>query len=364
MRFQQEISNDISFLKSGIETRNKQFDQLIGRIEHVAGKSLDPILLMGPTGAGKSQLARRIFELKRNKHQLKGNFIEVNCATLRADAAMSVLFGHTKGAFTGAVQARKGLLLAAHQGILFLDEIGELGLDEQAMLLRAIEEKTFLPVGSDQEASSDFQLICGTNRDLQEAVKQGRFREDLLARIDLWTFYLPGLRDRLEDIEPKLLYELDRYAQKTGSRVTFNKEAWQRFLSFAKSPESRWTANFHDLISAITRMATLAPGRRITRALADEEIDRLKRSWGLGENTSGHLERYLDKQRYELLDRFERVQLEDVVSVCSQSRTLSDAGRILFAVSRKKKNNTNDADRLRKYLARYNLTWKEIQGGL
>src|SRR5262249_21144841 len=117
---------------------------------------------MGPTGAGKSQLARRIYELKVARHQIAGAFVDVNCATLRGDAAMSTLFGHRKGAFTGAVQDRPGLLRAADGGLLFLDEIGELGLDEQAMLLRAVEEKRFLPVGADKEVASDFRLIAGT----------------------------------------------------------------------------------------------------------------------------------------------------------------------------------------------------------
>src|SRR5205814_8537630 len=98
------------------------------------------------------------------------------------------LFGHVKGAFTGALTPRPGLLRAADGGILFLDEIGELGVDEQAMLLRALEEKVFMPLGSDKEASSNFQLIAGTNRDLARAVATGTFREDLFARIDLWTF--------------------------------------------------------------------------------------------------------------------------------------------------------------------------------
>ena len=101
---------------------------------------------------------------------------------------MSALFGHAKGAFTGAVTERAGLLRAADGGVLFLDEIGELGADEQAMLLRALEEKRFLPLGSDKEVASDFQLIAGTNRDLEADVARGRFRDDLLARIDLWTF--------------------------------------------------------------------------------------------------------------------------------------------------------------------------------
>ncbi len=129
-------------------------------------RSRAPILLMGPTGAGKSQLARRVFELKKARRQVSGELVDVNCATLRGDGAMSALFGHVKGAFTGALEARAGLLRKAHGGVLFLDEIGELGADEQAMLLRAIEEKVFLPVGSDREVKSDFVLLAGTNRDL------------------------------------------------------------------------------------------------------------------------------------------------------------------------------------------------------
>src|SRR5258706_4614758 len=153
-RFQQEQMEAASFLKSGIDTRNAAFNRLIDKIEQVAIASRDPLLLMGPTGAGKSRLAKRIYELKRTRHQVKGDFIEVHCATIRGDAAMSALFGHVKGAFTGAINARPGLLRAADGGILFLDEIGELGLDEQAMLLRALEEETFMPLGSDREAKS------------------------------------------------------------------------------------------------------------------------------------------------------------------------------------------------------------------
>src|SRR5688572_23617065 len=195
---------------------------------------------MGPTGAGKSQLARRIFELKRERQRLRGQLVEVNCATLRGDGAMSALFGHVKGAYTGAVGERPGLLRAAHGGLLFLDEIGELGADEQAMLLRAIEDRTFLPVGSDKPVASDFQLIAGTNRDL----RTGSFRDDLLARINLWTFELPGLWARPEDMEPNLDYELDRWEKQRGRRVTINREARELFLSFARSGEGLWLGSF------------------------------------------------------------------------------------------------------------------------
>src|ERR1019366_5857142 len=119
--------------------------------------------------------------------------------------------------------------------------------DEQAMLLRALEEKRFLPLGSDREASSDFQLIAGTNRDLAIAVHEGRFREDLLARMNLWTFRLPGLAERPEDIEPHLDYELDQFARRSSLRATLSKEAREQFLSFARSPAAQWNANFRDL---------------------------------------------------------------------------------------------------------------------
>ncbi len=149
-RFAEERQQTLDFLKSGIATRNPHFNRMIEQIEKVAIKSRAPILLNGPTGAGKSFLARRIFELKQARHQFSGAFVEVNCATLRGDTAMSTLFGHVKGAFTGARESREGLLRSANGGMLFLDEIGELGADEQAMLLKAIEEKTFYPFGSDR----------------------------------------------------------------------------------------------------------------------------------------------------------------------------------------------------------------------
>ena len=362
MRFKQQMKDDISLLKSGIKTRNKRFNQLIERVEHVATRTIDPILLTGPTGAGKSQLAKRIFELKKTHRKLKGSFVEVNCATIRGDSAMSVLFGHTKGAFTGAVQSRDGLLKTADQGILFLDEIGELGLEEQAMLLRAIEEKQFLPVGADTEISSNFQLLCGTNRNLHAHVNNGTFREDLLARINLWTFNLPGLKERPEDIRPNIQYELDRYERNVGTHVRFNKEALNMFLSFSTSPQAQWKSNFRDLIGAITRMATLAPGGRISIDNVEEEIQRLQSSWQPTtiENKHNLLSSILSPAKTEQIDEFDKPQLEHVLNTCSQSNTLSEAGRKLFNISRTQKQKANDTDRLRKYLAKFNITWHDI----
>ena len=361
-RFSLEQQEDLSFLKSGIETKNANFNKLIEQIERVAAHSDEPILLTGPTGAGKSQLARRIYELKRRRQRITTDFVEVNCATLRGDQAMSTLFGHVKGAFTGAQKDREGLLKSAHQGMLFLDEIGELGLDEQAMLLRAIEEKRFLPVGADKEVDSDFRLIAGTNRDLWAEVSEGKFREDLLARINLWTFSLPGLRERREDIEPNLDYELEQFATRSGNRVTFNKEARTRFLKFATSAEARCNANFRDLNAAVTRMSTLAQSGRINAELVHEEIERLKRSWSSvsKEQSSAVLEAHLSAGQLNEIDIFDRPQLAYVLGICKESKSLSAAGRTLFNVSRLKKKMPNDADRLRKYLGRFGISWADV----
>lgn len=360
-RFKEESINDISFLKSGIDTKNKKFNQLIEKIEQVSLRSKEPILLTGPTGAGKSKLASRIYQLKKSKGMISGEFIEINCATLRGDSAMSTLFGHKKGSFTGALQDRAGLLKTADRGIVFLDEIGDLGIDEQTMLLRAIEEKKFMPLGSDKDVESNFQLLCGTNKNLMQAVSSGKFRDDLLSRINLWKFELPGLKDRVEDIEPNIAFELNQYAEKYGTHIAFNKEAKEYFLKFAKSKNALWKANFRDLNGAIMRMCTLALGGRITLALVNEEMQRLTENWEDTTPMDNLLGTIFSPEELNQIDLFDYPQLAEVIAVCQQSKTLSEAGRKLFSVSRLEKNKTNDADRLRKYLLNFGLTFEKVQ---
>ena len=273
---------------------------------------------------------------------------------------MATLFGHTKGAFTGAVKERPGLLKTADGGMLFLDEIGELGPDEQAMLLRAIEEHTFLPLGSDHETSSSFQLICGTNRDLEEAVASGRFRDDLYQRINLWKFRLPGLAERREDIEPNVEYELEQFSRKNGQHVSFNKEAWRLFMDFAASHP--WRGNFRELNAIITRMATLAPGGRIDTATVQAET--CLTAVAVPTTKDNMLEALLGQGYESRHDVFDLVQLKEVLRVCSECKSLSEAGRRLFAVSRLEKKSSNDADRLSRYLAHFGISFSQIQSRL
>ena len=360
-RYAKAEADAIALLKSGIETRNVAFNRIISEIEHVAVRSKAPMLLMGQTGAGKSFLAKRVYELKKARHQISGCFVEINCATLRGDGAASALFGHVKGAFTGAQQERGGLLRSADKGLLFLDEIGELGADEQAMLLKAIEEKHFFPVGSDKLVRSDFQLIAGTHRDLRQDVAAGQFREDLFARINLWTYELPSLAQRPEDIEPNIDYLLAQQSVEVGGKVSFNKEARQTYLRFAMSGEAQWQGNFRDLGASVLRMATLADGGRITDELVEQEIKRLQKLWGnRNEPQATELSGLLSSEQLAKLDLFDRMQLQSVLTVCRQCKSLSEAGRKLFAVSRSQRGSTNDSDRLRKYLAKFGLEWANL----
>ncbi len=364
-RFEAKRGSDLQILKAGINTRNQPFNELISEVELVARSSVEPMLLLGPTGAGKSQLARQIYELKASLHQLEGSFVDINCATIRGEQALSTLFGHAKGAFTGAQAKRDGLLMKANRGMLFLDEIGELGIDDQAMLLRALEEKRFFPLGSDQEERSDFQLIAGTNRDLQQAVRIGAFREDLLRRINTWSFTLPALRERREDIEPNLEYELKKFEIRSGRRVTFSSEARKAYLAFAMSEEGAWSGNFRDLNSSVIRMATLAPEGRISVESVDAEVVRLKRLW------AGALEAAGEEAPCELIigeagaeattiSPFDKVQLAEVIKVLRRSPSIAEAGRRLFSVKTGEPRNRNDSDRLKKYLARFGIDARQL----
>lgn len=402
-RFEAEKAQHWQTLQANLITQNAAYQQLISDIEKVATRSTAPILLMGATGAGKSQLATQIYALKKasnhttgtakttgqSKYTL-GKFVEVNCATLRGDVAMSVLFGHVKGAFTGAASSRDGLLKSADGGLLFLDEIGELGLDEQAMLLTALEEQRFYPVGSDTPVSVSFQLMAGTNKDLRQAVADGEFRADLFARLNTWTFFLPSLKDRLEDLPANIDYELARLGSEQQQQYRFEPSARQRYETFATSLDATWQGNFRDLTASMTRLTTLADSKVIRVADVEAEIERLCHLWALPNNSAsvltnslsnkkvdGHLntdfntqkietgsstvlERYVEESVLATIDPFEAVQLAYVIGVCQQHKNQAAAGRYLYANSREQLKSPNDSDRLRKYLLKFSLKFDDL----
>lgn len=363
VHFEEQSQRNISYLKDSIDTRNNEFNTLIEVMERVAIQSTEPILLLGPTGAGKTKLARRIYDLKVSSKKVSGEFVKVNCATIKGDGAMSALFGHIKGSFTGAVDKRSGLLLSAHKGVLFLDEIAELGPGEQAMLLHALEEKEFLPYGADKHKKSDFQLIAGTNANLYELVEQKLFREDLLARLEHWKFVLPGLKSRREDIEPNIDFELQQLTSRRKQAVSFTPKAKSKFIEFAVSPAAAWKRNFRDLSRAIDRMATLSPNGRITVEIVEREILELQKSWVEPSSIQPKklAEKLLTEEQLNAIDDFKLIQLEAVLAVCCKCRTIAEAARLLFPKSMAVKKSKNDSDRLSKYLLKYEIEWSRIQ---
>jgi transcriptional regulatory protein RtcR len=362
-RFDLATREHADLLKAGIATRNPTFNALIDRIEQVATVSDGPILLTGPSGTGKSGLAARIYELKLQRRRLKGRLVHVPCGTLRGEGAMAALFGTRRGTLGGQGAERRGLLREADGGALFLDEVDELGRDEQAMILHVVETGRFMAVGSDQESSSRFHLIASASSDLARQVAEGRFRPDLYARLNQWVFRLPPLRQRREDIEPNIESDLARAERSLGVRVGFNADALGRYLRFAQDPGTPWTGNFRDLGASIQRLCTLAPRGRITLAMVEAEIATLCAQWaGLDRDLDAFLLHEVLGERAEALDEFDRVQLAAVIRACRECRSLSEAGRRLFARSREARTSRNDADRLRKYLERFDLSWAALAG--
>lgn len=359
-RFDQLSREHGDLLKGGIETRNPAYNALIDRMEVVAGNSDAPILLLGESGTGKSDLAQRLYELKLQNRRVKGRLVQVNCATLRGGAAVPTLFGQRRAHMGVAGSERAGLLREADGGVLFLDEVDELGRDEQALLLHAIETGRYYPLGSDSEVTSRFQVIVGASRDLAALVAEGRFRLDLLSRLNLWTFLLPPLRARPEDVEPNLRHELSRVERRLGRRIGFDGGAYEAWLRFARAPSTPWPGNFRDFSSAVERLCTLAPRGRITRAMVEDEIAALSAGWrAVSRDDDARLVADLATVP---VDPFDVPQLAHAVRVCRASATLSEAGRRLFAVSREARTSHNDGDRLRKYLARFDLSWAGLRG--
>lgn len=171
------------------------------------------VFITGETGTGKELFARAVHE---NGQRAGGNFVVVDCTALPETLIESLLFGHEKGSFTGAEKARDGLVRQAHCGTLFLDEVGELPLTLQKAFLRVLQERRFRPLGGSREIESDFRLVAATNRDLEQMVKSGQFREDLLFRLRSYVIELPPLRDRLEDLQMLARYYADKFCNRYG----------------------------------------------------------------------------------------------------------------------------------------------------
>jgi DNA-binding NtrC family response regulator len=225
----------------GKSHRTHQVQRLIEKM----GTGRWPVLLLGETGTGKEVVARAI----HNANPI-GQFVTIDCSSLVGPLMESELFGHARGAFTGATNAKIGLIELANSGTAFLDEIGELPLDLQAKLLRVLQEKEFRPVGSLIGRKSDFRIVAATNRDLGREVERGTFRRDLFYRLNVVTIRLAPLRERKEDITPLINHFLAKY----GKEHSFTQEALGAMLDY------EWPGNVRELENCIQHMVAVNTG--------------------------------------------------------------------------------------------------------
>lgn len=225
---------------------------------HQAAPSRATVLLRGESGTGKEAIARAIHYLSPRK---EGPFIKVNCAALTESLLESELFGHERGAFTGAAGDRKGRFEQAHTGTLFLDEVGDISAAFQAKLLRVLQEREFERVGGNRSIKVDVRLICATNRDLEKMVKRGEYRADLYYRINVVSIFLPPLRERRADIPPLVAHFVDRYNKENRSKLKISGDAMEVLT------HCYWPGNVRELENCIERTATMAQGDTI-RAVA------------------------------------------------------------------------------------------------
>ena len=221
-----------------------------------AAASNIPVLIEGESGVGKELIARAI---QGESERVGKPFVTVNCGAIPENLVESILFGHEKGSFTGAVDKRIGKFQEADGGTLFLDEVGELPLDAQVKLLRALQEGEIDPVGSKKSLKVNFRLISATNRDMIQLVKEGKFREDLYYRLNVFPIVVPPLRERIDDVPELARHFLARFAAEEGKRITsISSDAMDMLVSYA------WPGNVRQLENAVFRAVVLADKSELT----------------------------------------------------------------------------------------------------
>lgn len=221
----------------------------------LVGRSKATILIRGESGTGKELIAQRIHAQSPRADK---PFIKVNCAALSETLIESELFGHEKGAFTGAIQSRKGRFELAHGGTIFLDEVGDLPLAVQVKLLRVIQEMAFERVGGTQTLSVDVRVIAATHRNLEKAIVEGLYRQDLYYRLSVIPIHIPPLRERVEDIEPLVQHFLKKFNAENEKSVVLSQEMIDLLLRY------HWPGNVRELENCMERLVVLARGGPVT----------------------------------------------------------------------------------------------------
>ena len=246
---------DITRMFEEIVGSSPPLQGVLSRVAKVAPTD-STVLITGETGTGKELIARAIH--KRSQRSSRA-FVSVNCAAIPRDLIASELFGHEKGAFTGATQRRLGRFESAEGGTIFLDEVGELPAEMQISLLRVLQEREFQRVGGNQSFKTDVRVVAATNRDLQAAIAEGRFREDLFYRLNVFPIEVPPLRERKQDIPLLVEYFVDRYASKAGKKITgINKKSMEALESYA------WPGNIRELQNVIERSVIICDSENLS----------------------------------------------------------------------------------------------------
>jgi sigma-54 specific flagellar transcriptional regulator A len=242
--------------KSLLDGHSKAVQQVSDLIERVANTSAN-VLILGESGTGKEVVARSIHTIS---NRAKKYFVPVNCAAIPQELLESELFGHVKGAFTGAITDRKGRFELAEGGTLFLDEIGDMDLNMQAKLLRVLQEKVYERVGSGKPISANVRVIAATHRNLEDMVAKGEFREDLYYRLHVYPIDLPPLRRRCEDL-PSLVYAItDKIKKETGAEVKVTPDAMSALARYT------WPGNVRELSNLLERLSILYPDKVVDAA--------------------------------------------------------------------------------------------------
>jgi DNA-binding NtrC family response regulator len=243
--------------------KNVKMREMFELIEQIAPSDAN-VLIVGESGVGKEIFANRIHE---QSHRAAGPLVKLNCAAFPANMIEGELFGYKKGAFTGASQDFPGMLSASGGGTLFLDEISEMPIDLQTRFLRVLQEREFRPLGSTQSVRADFRLVAASNRRPEEAIRQGRIREDLYYRLNTFTLAIPPLRDRTEDIPELAQLFLQRFCAKMNKpMMTIQSEAYDALLRYS------WPGNVRQLQNVIERAVVLTQGSMITPRNLPQEV--------------------------------------------------------------------------------------------
>jgi transcriptional regulator with GAF, ATPase, and Fis domain len=284
---------ELRFMGMGIVGHSEGMQRVYELVERVAPLEV-PVLLQGETGTGKELIARAIHVISPRKGK---PFLAINCAAISESLLDSELFGHVKGAFTGADRDRAGIFEGAHGGTLFLDEVEEMSEGMQKKLLRAIEDHEIRRVGGTQTIRVDIRLICATNKDIRDAVRQGKFREDLFYRLNIARINLPPLRERKDDIPLLVDFFLARLQQERSIKMELEPQALSKMMSY------NWPGNIRELENFITRLAILGKQRIGAQDIEFEvQEDRL------------HLDRFRDMGLEDMERQFIREMLQNTLS--------------------------------------------------